>query len=57
MKISDLVALLEARLANLAQQRTTAAALGDVAGILRIDAETSETETTLASLRATLGGD
>lgn len=56
MTIPDLIALLEARLANLAQQRSTATALGDVAGVLRIDAEALETESTLASLRAAPSG-
>lgn len=52
MTILDLIALLEARVANLAQQRSTAAALGDVTGVLRIDAEVAENELTLATLRA-----
>jgi hypothetical protein len=52
MTILDLIALLEARLANLAQQRSTASTLGDVAGVLRINDEALETESTLAALRA-----
>ena len=52
MTILDLIALLEARLANLAQQRSTAATLGDVTGVLRIDDDVAETELTLATLRA-----
>lgn len=52
MTIPDLIALLQARLAHLAQHRTTAIALGDVSGLVRIDGEILETEATLATLLA-----
>ena len=55
MTIPDLIALLEARIAHLAQQRVTATTLGDLPGVMRIDADVAETELTLATLRAASG--
>jgi hypothetical protein len=51
MTILDLIALANARLANLTAQRTSAASLGDVSRIAQIDTEIAETEATLAALR------
>jgi len=56
MTIPDLIALVEARLARLAQHRATAVALGDVSGLAVIEAEILETETTLTALRAAPSG-
>ena len=52
MTIPDIIALMEARIAYLSQQRATASSLGDMPGVLRIDADLAETELTLATLRA-----
>ena len=52
MTIRDLIKLLEARVVELCQQRATVAGLGDIPGVMRIEAELSETEATLAALRA-----
>jgi hypothetical protein len=54
MTIPDIIALMEARIAYLSQQRATASSLGDMPGVLRIDADLAETELTLATLRAAL---
>jgi hypothetical protein len=52
MTIPDLIKLLEARTVELSQQLATLAGLGDVAGMLRLEAEKLETENTIAALRA-----
>lgn len=53
MSLSDLIALLEKRLVYLGSLRSSAAALGDVAQIERIDADSAETQQTLNRIRAT----
>lgn len=55
MTVPDLIKLLEARSADLAQQRATLAGLGDIRGLLRLETELLETEITLAALRAAIG--
>jgi hypothetical protein len=54
MTIPDLIKLLEARTVELSQQLATVAGLGDIAGMLRLETEKLETETTLTALRATI---
>lgn len=52
MTIPDLIQMAQARVSYLSQQRATAVATGDAAAVARLDAELSETEATLATLRA-----
>ena len=51
MTISDLIALANARLANLTALRTSSQRLGDVARLEQIENEIAETEATLELLR------
>lgn len=51
MNLLDLIALLEKRLIHLGSLRSSAAALGDVAQIERIDADKAETQATLNQLK------
>ena len=50
MKIDDLILLARARLTHLSQLLTSAAALGDVAGMAHVEAEIAQTQATLDSL-------
>lgn len=50
MKVSDLITLLERRLVYLGTLRSSAAALGDIAQIERLDADMAETQETLNQL-------
>ena len=50
MTIPDLIAMLKRRLAYLGQLRTSAAAIGDVDQVDRLDAELAETQATLNQL-------
>jgi hypothetical protein len=50
MTIPDIIAMLRRRLAYLGQLRTSAAAIGDVDQVDRIDAELAETQATLNQL-------
>lgn len=50
MTRKDLISLVEARLAYLQQLRASAAQLGDIQQIARIDAEMAETQETLTKL-------
>ncbi|MCE2946323.1 MAG: hypothetical protein LXA50_04560 [Betaproteobacteria bacterium] len=51
MKITDLIRMAQAKIANLGAQRTSAERLGDVERVNRIDGEIAETQTTLAQLQ------
>jgi len=51
MSIEDLIRLMEARLAALNAARASAAAVGDLAQVTRIDADVAQTQTTLDQLR------
>lgn len=51
MSIEDLIRLMEARLAALNSARATAASVGDLAQVTRIDADVVQTQTTLDQLR------
>lgn len=51
MSVADLIAMLERRVTQLQMTRTSAAGIGDVVQVDRLDAEIAETETTLAALR------
>jgi hypothetical protein len=52
MSISELTAMLRRRLAYLGQLRTSAATLGDILQVDRIDAELAETQASLNKLDA-----
>jgi uncharacterized Rmd1/YagE family protein len=51
MTISDLIALANARLANLTAQLTSANALADAVRIAQLEEEIAKTQETLAALR------
>lgn len=51
MKVEELVRLMEARLAALNAARSSAAAVGDLSQITKIDHDVIETQTTLDQLR------
>jgi hypothetical protein len=51
MTIATLIQLLENRLVALAEQRALLVRIGDIAGVVAVDAERDETETTLAHLK------
>ena len=51
MSIDDLIRLMEARLAALNSARASAAAVGDLAQITRLDEEVSQTQLTIDQLR------
>lgn len=51
MSIEDLIRLMEARLAALNAARSSAAGVGDLAQVTRIDADVVQTQTTLDQLR------
>jgi hypothetical protein len=51
MSIDELIRLMEARLAALNSARASAAQAGDIAQITRLDADISQTQTTLDQLR------
>ncbi len=51
MSITELIRLMEARLAALNSARTSAAAVGDIEQIQRIDADVAQTQLTLDQLR------
>ena len=51
MSISELIRLMEARLAALNSARASAAAVGDLEQITRIDADVAQTQLTLDQLR------
>jgi hypothetical protein len=51
MSLEDLIRLMEARLAALNSARASAAAVGDLVQITRIDADVVQTQTTLDQLR------
>ena len=51
MSVADLIALLERRVVQLQMTRTSAAGIGDLEQVNRLDAEIAETETTLTALR------
>lgn len=52
MTIDNLIQLVAAKLAQLNGQKATATALGEVQAIIVLDAQITQTETTLAMLRA-----
>lgn len=52
MTITELLTLVRVRLLALEQQRTNAAAIGDVDRVVALDVEREETETTLAQLES-----
>lgn len=52
MTVSQIIEMLERRVAYLSQQRSSAAALGDIARVASLDEDLAETELTLATLRA-----
>lgn len=51
MSIEDLIKLMEARLAALNSARASAAAVGDLNEVMRLDADIAQTQTTLDQLR------
>ena len=51
MSITELIRLMEAHLAALNSARASAAAIGDIAQITRLDADVLKTQTTLDQLR------
>jgi hypothetical protein len=51
MSIEDLIRLMEARLAALNSARGSAAAVGDLAQVTRLDIDIAQTQTTLDQLR------
>lgn len=51
MTIATLIELLQNRLLALSEKRTLLVRIGDVAGVLAVDAERDETEATLAQLQ------
>lgn len=51
MTIATIIELLQNRLLALAEKRTLLVRIGDIAGVLAIDAERDETESTLATIR------
>jgi hypothetical protein len=51
MSVEDLIRLMEARLAALNSARGTAAAVGDLAQVTRLDIDIAQTQTTLDQLR------
>ena len=51
MSIQQLIELCVLRLAHLSQLRTSAASLGDIEQLVRIDADTTQTQTTLNQLQ------
>jgi hypothetical protein len=51
MSIPELIKLMEAHLAALNTARATAAAIGDVAQVTRLDFDVTKTQTTLDQLR------
>ena len=51
MSIDDLIRLMEARLAALNSARASAAAVGDLAQVTKIDVDVAQTQTTLDQLR------
>ena len=51
MSIEDLIRLMEARLAELNSARGSAAAVGDLAQVTRLDIDIAQTQTTLDQLR------
>jgi hypothetical protein len=51
MSVEDLIRLMEARLAGLNGARASAAAVGDLAEVNRLDADVAQTQSTLDQLR------
>jgi hypothetical protein len=51
MTIATLIQLLENRLVALAEQRALLVRIGDIAGVVAIDAERDETESTLTTIK------
>jgi hypothetical protein len=52
MTIATIIEMLERRVAHLSQLMTSAEALGDIARVTALETELSETEATLAAIRA-----
>jgi hypothetical protein len=52
MTVTDIISMLEKRIAQIGQLRTSAERLGDIERVTALDAELAETEATLAALRA-----
>ena len=52
MTVSQIIEMLERRVAYLSQLRSSAAILGDIARVTSLDEDLAETELTLATLRA-----
>jgi hypothetical protein len=52
MTVSQIIEMLERRVAYLSQLRSSAAALGDIARVASLDEDLAETELTLATLLA-----
>jgi hypothetical protein len=51
MTIATLIQLLENSLVALAERRALLVRIGDIAGVVAIDAEVAETETTLTTIK------
>ena len=51
MTIQHLIELLERRIANLSQLKTSAEAIGDIDGVAAIEVEISQSQATLYQLR------
>ena len=51
MSVEDLIRLMEARLSALNSARGSAAAVGDLAQVTRLDIDIAQTQTTLDQLR------
>lgn len=54
MSITELIRLIEAHLAALNSARASAAAIGDLSQVTRLDADVLKTQTTLDQLRTLL---
>ena len=52
MALAEIISLLEKKLANLGQLRSSAASLGEVDRVLALDNEIAETSVTLGKLKA-----
>jgi hypothetical protein len=55
MKINDLITMAKSRLVHLRSMRESAVRVGDFQGLMKIDQEIDETESTLAQLETIAG--
>lgn len=52
MALAEIISLLEKKLANLGQLRSSAAGLGEIERVMALDSEIAETSATLDKLKA-----